>query len=166
MADVILTMSWQEYEDAVGKIIANLATADIRVDAIVGISRAGLPLTTSISSALSISDVGVIFMRRTLSDEPFSTFYTNARMLGFAIPFSLVGRSVLLLDNVVHSGMSMYAATQLLNEHGAGSVICGALARYELEYKFDLIAPIKLGKQEWVVWPWDKRRLSTYEMPR
>jgi hypoxanthine phosphoribosyltransferase len=153
-------MGWSRYETAVGEIAHRLSSEYAPVEAIVGIARAGLPLATSLASALSVTDVGVLFMRRTISDEPFSSFLDEPALLGYGLPFRIEARRILLVDNVVHSGKTILSAVAFLESQGARNVVCAALAKYKSSYDVDVIAPVKLHEDEWVIWPWDWRRAS------
>lgn len=151
-------MGWRKYETTISAIAKGLTSIGVQFDVIVGIARAGLPVLTSLTSRMSIRDVGILVMQRTVSDEPFSAFLPEARLLSYALPAALEDRSVLLVDNVVHSGKTASKAAALLREKGAGRIVCAALARYEEEYPFQVVAPIKLSQDDWVIWPWEHQK--------
>lgn len=151
-------MTWEDYEKTVAEIIAHIRSRHLLIEGVVGIARAGLPLLVSTASFLEIRDVGVLFIQRTTSDQPFAMFLPDAEFLGDGIPFPLQGRSVLLVDNVLHSGKTATKALNILRGMGAKVVEVASLARYQDEYAFQFFAPIKLAEDEWMIWPWDRAR--------
>ena len=103
---------------------------DARAIAIVGIQSRGVPLATRIAAVLRKStgkkiDVGSLDI--TLYRDDLSTVGTRPVLKATNIPFSIDGRTVILVDDVLFTGRTIRAALDELVDFGRPSRIALAV---------------------------------------
>jgi hypoxanthine phosphoribosyltransferase len=150
-----IKLSWDQYNDLARNLIKHINETNFRPELIIGIARGGLPLLTTIASAFSTREVGVLFIQNTVADEAFSARLPEAVCHGVGIPYQVQDRKVLLVDDIIRSGQSIKQSIKILEELGAKAIKVITLYKQKGEYPFDYYSPVEVKKETWIVFPWD-----------
>jgi uncharacterized protein len=148
-------LSWSEYNTLVRVLVDYVRAISFQPDAIVGIARGGLPLLTTLASALGVRDVGVVFMQNTLSDNAFPDRPAVAVCRGVAIPFAIDNKSILLVDDILRSGQSAAKSILELQKLGASAIKIVTLYKQDEDYSFEYYSSERVDKSAWIIFPWD-----------
>ena len=97
------------------------ATSGIEDLTLVGIRRGGVPLSARIASAIAEVEgrsppVGTVDI--SLYRDDAATALPNPKIGPSDIPFDVNGRHVVLVDDVLHTGRTVRAAIECLQDHG------------------------------------------------
>ena len=97
------------------------ATSGIEGLTLVGIRRGGVPLANRIADAIAEVEhtrppVGTVDI--SLYRDDAATALPNPRIGPSDIPFDVNGRHVVLVDDVLHTGRTVRAAIECLQDHG------------------------------------------------
>jgi pyrimidine operon attenuation protein/uracil phosphoribosyltransferase len=96
-------------------------TADLDNLVFIGIRRRGVPLAQRLArkiEALERRTVPVGILDINLYRDDLSTVSTQPVVSGTEIPFSIVGKDVILMDDVLYTGRTIRAALDALFDHG------------------------------------------------
>jgi len=96
-------------------------TADLDKLAFVGIRRRGVPLAQRLSAkiqSLEKREVPVGILDINLYRDDLSTVSSTPVVNATEIPFSVVGRDIILMDDVLYTGRTIRAALDALFDHG------------------------------------------------
>jgi uncharacterized protein len=148
-------LSWTDYEELVRKIVAHVEHDHIKPDLIVGIARGGLPLLASTASFFGTRQIGVIFMQKRLTDDVFAERLPKAVCDGVGIPFPIRGRAILLVDDIIRSGQTVAAASNVLLQAGAGVIKVTSIYKESGSYSFSHFSAATVSPDVWIVFPWD-----------
>ena len=99
-------MNWQEFEKEISKLAEKI---DYKPDAIIGIVRGGIIPARILSTKLKVGDVYCVNVRKS-GDE---------RRIKTAILDDLVDKNLLLVEDVLESGLSIMAAKEHLEKRKA-----------------------------------------------
>ena len=151
----LIQMTWEQYIHRMNQILNHFQERNYRPDIVVGIARGGLLPMVSISGYYKIREVGIVFMRKTATEDAFSPMLPEAVCLGYGIPFSIDGRSILLVDNIIQTGQTVKGASNILLGLGAKSIVIASICKHKGIYDFDYYSPMEVEEDDWVVFPWD-----------
>lgn len=148
-------LSWAEFTRLTAELAEMLSRDGGRPDFLVGIARGGLPLLTALASYFSVSDVGVAFVRSTVTDEPFSSRLPTVQCHGLALPGGIDGRSVVVADDIIRSGRTVRAVLDELAGRGQSTVrVVSLYAEHDrVAFSYRSVRPV--GPDQWVLFPWD-----------
>lgn len=96
-------------------------TADLDKLAFVGIRRRGVPLAQRLAAkikSLEKREVPVGILDINLYRDDLSTVSSTPVVNATEIPFSIVGRDIILMDDVLYTGRTIRAALDALFDHG------------------------------------------------
>lgn len=96
-------------------------TADLDQLAFVGIRRRGVPLAQRLAAkikSLEKRDIPVGILDINLYRDDLSTVSSTPVVNATEIPFSVVGRDIILMDDVLYTGRTIRAALDALFDHG------------------------------------------------
>jgi len=96
-------------------------TADLDQLAFVGIRRRGVPLAQRLAAkikSLEKREVPVGILDINLYRDDLSTVSSTPVVNATEIPFSVVGRDIILMDDVLYTGRTIRAALDALFDHG------------------------------------------------
>jgi len=96
-------------------------TADLDKLAFIGIRRRGVPLAQRLSAkiqSLEKRNVPVGILDINLYRDDLSTVSQTPVVNATEIPFSVVGRDIILMDDVLYTGRTIRAALDALFDHG------------------------------------------------
>ncbi|MBN8733018.1 MAG: bifunctional pyr operon transcriptional regulator/uracil phosphoribosyltransferase PyrR [Acidobacteria bacterium] len=96
-------------------------TADLDKLAFIGIRRRGVPLAQRLAAkikALEKREVPVGILDINLYRDDLSMVSSTPVVNGTEIPFSVVGRDIILTDDVLYTGRTIRAALDALFDHG------------------------------------------------
>jgi len=96
-------------------------TADLDKLAFVGIRRRGVPLAQRLAAkikSLEKRDIPVGILDINLYRDDLSTVSSTPVVNATEIPFSIVGRDIILMDDVLYTGRTIRAALDALFDHG------------------------------------------------
>lgn len=96
-------------------------TADLDKLAFIGIRRRGVPLAQRLAAkiqALEKREVPVGILDINLYRDDLSTVSSTPVVNATEIPFSVVGRDIILMDDVLYTGRTIRAALDALFDHG------------------------------------------------
>jgi pyrimidine operon attenuation protein / uracil phosphoribosyltransferase len=96
-------------------------TADLDKLAFVGIRRRGVPLAQRLAAkikSLEKREVPVGILDINLYRDDLSTVSSTPVVNATEIPFSVVGRDIILMDDVLYTGRTIRAALDALFDHG------------------------------------------------
>lgn len=124
-------------------------------DVLIGIARGGLPLLTALASYFKVSDVGVGFVRSTVTDDPFSSRLPTVECRCLALPSSLGGRSVVVVDDIIRSGRTIVAVLDELEPESRSTVRVASLYAEPQLSSFPLHSIRIVDPSSWIVFPWD-----------
>lgn len=151
-----ILISWQQYQQLAKSIFNALVKDNYKPDLIVGIARGGLMPMVTISGYYKTRKVGVIFMQKTATDGEYSEMLPEAICHGYGLPFSVADQNVLLVDNIVQSGQTVWQAINMITTLGAKSSRVVSICKHRGTYKFTHYAPLEVKEDDWVVFPWDQ----------
>ena len=124
-------------------------------DVFIGIARGGLPLLTALASYFKVSDVGVGFVRSTVTDDPFSSRLPAVECRCLAIPGGVQGRSVVIVDDIIRSGRTIEAVLDNLESEAASTVRVASLYAEPQVSDFRLHSVRVADPTSWIIFPWD-----------
>ena len=96
-------------------------TADLDKLAFIGIRRRGVPLAQRLAAkikALEKREIPVGILDINLYRDDLSTVSQTPVVNATEIPFSIVGRDIILMDDVLYTGRTIRAALDALFDHG------------------------------------------------
>ena len=96
-------------------------TADLDKLAFIGIRRRGVPLAQRLAAkiqALEKREIPVGILDINLYRDDLSTVSSTPVVNATEIPFSVVGRDIILMDDVLYTGRTIRAALDALFDHG------------------------------------------------
>ena len=139
------------FSEKAGLEIAELLSG-MGVEIVVSVATMGIPLAIEVSRGLGLDDYVILQKTPKIHladaiDEPVKSITTGARqrlLFDRARLHTVVGRRVALVDDVVSTGASVYAALQILRRVGAEPVAIGALLTEAGEWRDTLGADAEL----------------------
>lgn len=142
-----------EWDDVMTGVKQIASTLPFRPTTLVGIGRGGLPVLTAMASYLDIQRVGVVLLSVRASGKPFARRVSPSAPVAL-LPPEVEGESVLIIDDIVRSGVSMKLAQLTFRERASSRLETAALFAHEgapVDYHFALV-----GSRTWVEFPWDR----------
>lgn len=165
MSALIATLLWREMDLILDALCDKIVASGYRPQAIVGIERSGLVPAVCLSHLLGVRDFYSILIQRTLTDDRSAPKIPP--IVGSVDQLQIGGKSVLLVDDVVHTGETMKTGMEILIGRGATEVKCVTL----VERHTDPALAVDFAgvfSPYWVDFPWnrhyDARRIHT-EVP-
>jgi uncharacterized protein len=156
----IIRLSWDAFNELARASIQQVRDDNFSPEIIVGIARGGLPFLTTVSSGFNVREVGVMFVQKTVSDAEFAERLPAAVLHGIGLPYPVARKNVLLVDDIIRSGQSLSVALKVLQELQAASVKVITLYKQAGMYDFNPYAPVEVGKDDWIIFPWDDLQVS------
>jgi pyrimidine operon attenuation protein/uracil phosphoribosyltransferase len=106
---------------------AEIALRDLRDPAMVGIHTGGAWIAEKLHARLGLTDpLGLLNI--TFYRDDFSQIGMHPRVLPSKLPFKVDGRSILLIDDVLHTGRTIRAALNEIFDYGRpAQVVLGVL---------------------------------------
>jgi len=143
-------ISWTHYLSLVGKICKS-ASKDFRhVDYIVPILRGGAIPGIMMSHKMNRP---CWFIQTKLYDEEGKRL-PGLDMQGLSM-VSLKDASVIIVDDIVDSGTTMFAVKSFLEAKGASVAIAVVFAREDVAGQVDIVGQV-LKSKEWIEFPYEK----------
>lgn len=132
--------------------LAERIGAEYKPDAVVGIGKSGFIPTAVIAKRLGVEEV--YFVTVTLyTDEKPPKRAVNRPRISFANIEELEGKKVLVIDDFIHTGSTIYQVMKLIHERGRKEVRTAVVAlREDAKFKPDYYAKVFKGC---IVFPWD-----------
>ncbi len=156
----IRKLSWDEIENYINNFCG--AVKGMRFDYIVTLSRGGLIPSVITSHKLGIRELIIIRLKRTLSDDIHATkdapeIEFNERDLK-----KINGKKILLVDDIVGSGVTLKHTLELLNKYQPQSITSFALTLSNTNYLPENPITDYIGEKvtEWIVFPWEKQNVE------
>ena len=159
-------MSWDQYQNGLNRIVDFLKEEDFHPEIIIGIARGGLVLLPHLSHVLECEEYGIVKMKRTVSDEPFSLLDERVFTFhGVILPEHLPHR-ILIVDDIVGYGYTMEETEKILRNYDGGhraEIRKTALVVNEERLRERNISPDNIvdfycystDKSTWIIFPWE-----------
>lgn len=137
-------LSWGEFDRQV-QAVAREAARSFKPEAVVGLVHGGVFVGGALASALKAEFFPVRISRRSRDTG-------RASRVNDDMPKELVGRRVLIVDDVASSGDSLIFATKLAKARGVKAIKSAALVARPGRFQPDFFA---LTSDDFFVFPWD-----------
>lgn len=147
-----MELSWEDFSQLIDEMASSIGP---RPDAIVGIARGGLPGLTALAARLGVRDVGVAFVRSTVTDAEFAPRLSSVVCNGMQLPGAERFRHVLIFDDIARSGRTMDAAHVAVSGLGIPSVSRAALFGEATLASRGMLIAREIDHDTWVRFPWD-----------
>jgi hypoxanthine phosphoribosyltransferase len=141
---VVTELSWADFDRHVQRLALSARTS-FRPSAVVGLVHGGVFVGGAIASALQVDFYPVRVSHR-------SRDHQEAAGGLFELPRDLLGRRVLVVDDVSASGDSLEFAVRLARDRGVKHLATAALVARPGRYRPDFSA---LESEDFFVFPWD-----------
>jgi hypoxanthine phosphoribosyltransferase len=141
---VVTELSWADFDRHVQRL-ALAARTNFRPSAVVGLVHGGVFVGGAIASALQVDFYPVRVSHR-------SRDHQEAAGGLFELPRDLLGRRVLIVDDIAASGDSLEFAVRLARDRGVKHLATAALVARPGRYRPDFSA---LESDQFFVFPWD-----------
>lgn len=160
--EVVLRISWKEYQDLIQRIVRHLVSKEFEPDAILAIARGGLVPAVSLSHALGCRSLGVAHLQRTDSDEILALPETGCDLQWVVLPDKPFA-SLLVVDDIVGYGRTLEWVHRYLRQrrpHVAAVfvVLFDDLNHPKTDYcrlNVPFFSASGIRKHKWVVFPWE-----------
>ena len=151
-------VTWTEYGEMVTKIAENIASSGKKFDLVIGIARGGIPVAMVVADRLgtridfinvkSYTDVGERVKPRILS----------------TITEDILGKRVLLVDDLVDGGDTMKTVTRYLHSEGPKTLKTAALftkpwSSFHPDYSLKVV-------DSWIVFPYERGEVRRSRSPK
>ena len=143
-------LSWDDFAELSAELAERLAAR--KMDAIVGIARAGLFPATAVATALRCELYPVRVSRRVNGEVAYTSPTWRVPM-----PALVAGKSVAVIDDVADTGETLALVAAQARELGAARVVTASLIAHSWAGPPPDIAA--LTTDELVIFPWDRRVL-------
>jgi hypoxanthine phosphoribosyltransferase len=159
-------MTWSELEEYLGMIIEKIKKTNVKFDGVVGIKTGGAIISDYISKKLNIPNYKIKLSKKEYNcdKKPVDTFNDiyQRNLIGNlgvytvceGIHTDLQGKNVILIDEMVTTGKTMYEAIMYLKNDKKVNIICPtciSFSKHRFVFDFDLIHVLN-GLT--CVWPW------------
>ena len=151
----VTRLSWQEFTEMTLNLAGSFLQDGGPPDVLIGIARGGLPLLTALASYFKVSDVGVGFVRSTVTDDPFSSRLPTVECRCLAVPGGVQGRSVVIVDDIIRSGRTIEAVLGELESEAPLTVRVASLYAEPQVLDFPLHSVRTADPKSWIIFPWD-----------
>lgn len=157
-----ICLSWEEVIQACNslcKTIENLySPSDKSFNMIVGISRGGLFPGLFLSHQLELPNLEIVKARITTSELADSIKFSLPQIGSFT--FDIVGKKVLLIDDIVGSGTTISLVNDLLMQGGAAQIIPAAMLQNVSNASDRVPKNLLIGNivTRWVIFPWEQKQ--------
>ncbi len=146
--------TWNEMEQLTHQVSKQIANSNKPIDLIVTLAKGGWPMTRSLADFLQIDEIasiGVKFYSGINEKLPQPNVYQD-------LPIDVVGKNVLLFDDVADSGGSLAFVIALLRDRNVASVQTATLFYKE----HSVIKPdyFAYSTNAWIIFPFEKREMS------
>lgn len=157
-------MSWGEFQELTAVLIDKLTAARVQPDVIIAITRGGLVPATVLAHHFHCRALGVMTIRRTTSDIPFSLPPSGIALDLLALPEdSDEVRTVLLVDDIVGHGLTLRMAETVLRERYPGKALVTVALVDDLnldktqtaETPTPYMTAYQMTAEDWMVFPWE-----------
>lgn len=151
----ITKLAWQDFMEMTLNLAESLVQEGGPPDVLIGVARGGLPLLTALASYFRVSDVGVAFVRSTVTDDPFSSRLPTVDCRSLALPDGAQGRSVVIVDDIIRSGRTIGAVLDKLESKAWSTVRVASLYAEPQLSDLPLHCVRVVDHTNWIVFPWD-----------
>lgn len=157
-------MSWMEFDVLATILTRKLTDSEIRPDLIIAIARGGLVPATVLAHHFQCRLFGVLTIRRTISDRPFSLPPNGIHLDLQALPEDGASiQTILLVDDIIGHGLTLSLAKRLLLKRYPGKRIVLAALVDDLNLAVDpsansispYLTAYEMSDADWVVFPWE-----------
>jgi hypoxanthine phosphoribosyltransferase len=160
--NTILYISWKKLEDYLDILITKIKETNIKFDAVVGIKSGGAIISDYVSKKLGLLNYKIkiknnsndnSFLFHNVKKNILKNYGNNIIIEG--IDDDLLNKNIILLDENVDSGMTMYSAIKYLKSKKINIVkpycICYLNKTHK---KFDKYKIDYVTNDEIIIWPW------------
>ena len=145
-----MKISWNDIDKYSKELGGKIKKSNYKFDAIIGIASGGLIPTTYLSKILGIKKIG-LFCAKSYCDQKQCTLQVISKP-----QINLEGENVLLVDNLVDSGVTINCIKKLLfNEYKVKAVKVAVYLVNKQNCKEYPDFYIKENKG-WIIFPWEK----------
>lgn len=152
--------SWMQVDEMNRALATQIVMDGFSPDVIVGILRGGCVPAVHLAHLLQVRTMYAVLFQTTLSDEVRAP-RTEPRLLAELPPEAVRDRKVLLVDDVINTGLTMQSAVQIVRAHNPSELKTAVLV-------WDTLAPDGLNLipsircdywiqyvDAWVTFPWN-----------
>lgn len=146
--------TWQQMEQLTIAVSKQISQSNKPIDLIVTLAKGGWPMTRSLADFLQIDEIasiGVKFYSGINEKLPKPNVYQD-------LPIDVVGKNVLLFDDVADSGGSLQFVSDLLQHRDVASVTTATLFYKE----HSVVKPdhFAFTTNAWIIFPFEKREMG------
>lgn len=152
MGNNVRALTWSDIK-IITKDLAELVATDGPPQVIVGIARGGLIPTVMIAHVFGVRDLRTLTTTHTVSDAVNAAKTPEPLVAHPGSLGDLVGRDVLVVDDIAGTGDTLTTARALLVERNPSRVRTGVLWLNVANWQFAHPEPAYVGER--VVFPWE-----------
>ena len=146
-----LHLKWKDIEKSLSKMADQLKESNFKTDVIISIGRGGMVPARILADMLEVDEVTIIPAK----------MYTgvgtrNARPLIGNINISIKHRNVLVVDDIVDSGLTIDAVIDYLQKSTPSQIKTVTVAIKEDATVKPSYSDVVAKKEEWIVFPWER----------
>jgi hypoxanthine phosphoribosyltransferase len=153
---LLYLLSWTEFDAAIRSLAAQVRSAEMEVDCVLGISRGGLIPAVALSNVLGVPDFHAVAVGRNVGEGQYldkqpPVVRWQGNLAGVR------GRRVLVVDDVAGSGETLRFTHEQVALAGAADVRTAVLVRMQRGSAAADFVAVELD--DWVVFPWEDSRI-------
>jgi len=142
-------LTWGDITSAVSHVVDTITSSGYEVEVVVGILRGGVIPAVLIADKLDVKDVGTMDIKfyqapGVTGKEPY---------LRQPLTLPIHGRSVLVVDDISDTGLTLKVALDVVRHHAPRSVRTATL--YVKPWTKLVPDYYAVVTEEWIVFPWD-----------
>jgi len=148
----LFALSWEKYKNKIDLLYEQIAQSRFFPDVIVGIARGGLLPAVNLSHFFDKGEISVLSIKRNKT----SNFYSDRKapnIQWIKLTSDISNKNVLLIDDIVGSGETMYLAEKRLLKFSPKALVTASLilninSKYTPTYYTTKV-------NDWVIFPWE-----------
>jgi phosphoribosylpyrophosphate synthetase len=164
----ILYISWKELEIYLDNIITKIKKSNIKFDAIVGIKTGGAIISDYISKELELHNYKIKIVRKEYNNNKSEKhtlydFYQKIILKNYGkyviteqINDNLEGKNIILIDELINTGVTMYKAYKYLKKKKVNIVKSYCISFMNIDKKFNMSkCNLEYETTDHImIWPW------------
>jgi len=143
-------LSWKEIETAIQNISEQINESGFKPDVIISVGRGGMIPARLISDYIGVSNVQLI------EAKMYTGIGTrNSKPKIGTLSSSIHKKNVLIVDDIVDSGLTLDAVVEMLFGQKANSIKAATISVKEHVQRLPRYWSSKVKEEEWIVYPWE-----------
>lgn len=154
-------LSWKEVEDAVEELAQKIKQSTFNPDYMIGVTTGGLFPLALLAKRLKVKNILTVTAQKTKKGN------TEIVTIKYLPEVNLHGKNVLLVDEIAQSGITLHKISEIMREkYGPRILKTATLAANGDVCEFWPDYSVLIEKGDWIKFPWEKERLSPYNLKK